>query len=363
VTDIRQPGGAWKKKFRGALNVAFNDGSLELLTTDYFSSGQAFSKLAPPSLGQTFEVRVQQLIEQARMEDWLLDLVAAAHERRPSNPDLRAIAEELGLTPAGRVDAPIGKTLESVLEENAAFINPAVFRDRLAALEGCVCFVDVPGGGGTGFLVGKDLVLTNDHVVAPVTSRAVSRQDVKCRFDYKQAIDGTTVEQKLEVGLLDSTEWIVDSRPPSASDSNPALGNPGPEEFDYALVRLAEAVGELPVGGDTVDAEAEPRGWISTSITPAAPVKGNQVFLLQHPRREPLQLAIGEVAAFNGDGTRLRHTANSKDGSSGSPCLNAELELVALHHAHDPAYPPQWNQAVPFPLIQQLWKQNGIAVG
>jgi V8-like Glu-specific endopeptidase len=37
-------------------------------------------------------------------------------------------------------------------------------------------------------------------------------------------------------------------------------------------------------------------------------------------------------------------------GSSGSPCFNANLELVALHHAGDPTVPweqPEWNQAIP----------------
>ena len=72
---------------------------------------------------------------------------------------------------------------------------------------------------------------------------------------------------------------------------------------------------------------------------------------------------IGSVDKFNAGGTRMRHTANSKKGSSGSPCLNANLQLVALHHAHDPAYPPQWNQAVPFGLIRSCGRPTGSRWG
>ena len=80
------------------------------------------------------------------------------------------------------------------------------------------------------------------------------------------------------------------------------------------------------------------------------------MFLLQHPKGEPLQLTVGTVTGFNSAGTRVRYDANSKDGSSGSPCFDADLQLVALHHAHDPDSPPKWNQAIPFSVIKKTWK-------
>jgi Trypsin-like peptidase domain/Effector-associated domain 1 len=353
-----EPTPAWNRTFRQALAASFDEPSLNLLTADYFSPARRFVNLAPAGPGRTLEVRIQELLDQARMEDWLLDLLAAAYERRPRNAQLVAIAEERGLTLTGpRLDNPAGTPLEALIQTEAKLINLAVFNEQLPVLEGQICFVDVPQGGGTGFLVDKNLVLTNQHVVAPIMNEDVSWQDVRCRFDYKQAVNGSLLDKKgwTEVGL-DATKWLVDSRPPSESDKGPVLGEATANEVDYALIRLAEAVGELPIGGDTVDPEAQPRGWI-TPPTPVPPMaRGNQVFLVQHPQREPLQLAIGTVEGFNASGTRVRHTANSKHGSSGSPCLNADLQLVALHHAHDPAYPPQWNQAVPFGLIQQVWK-------
>jgi hypothetical protein len=102
--------------------------------------------------------------------------------------------------------------------------------------------------------------------------------------------------------------------------------------------------------------------WITIATPVPALAAGNQVFLLQHPAGEPLQLAIGKIVSFNPPGTRVRHDANSKDGSSGSPCFDADLQLVALHHAHDPHYPPDWNQAVPIASIDADWRSRNVTV-
>ena len=77
-----QPSGQWMQRFRKALNEAFDEPSVEMLTVDYFSPSHAFSKLSPPGSGRTFEYRLFELINQARMDDWLPNLVAATRERR-----------------------------------------------------------------------------------------------------------------------------------------------------------------------------------------------------------------------------------------------------------------------------------------
>jgi len=358
-----QPSGQWMQRFRKALDEAFDEPSLEMLTTDYFSPSRAFSKVSTPGFNKPFEFRLFELINQARMDDWLPDLVAAARERRPRNAAIARVAEDLGLTVTGpRLDNPTGQPLEALIQAQAEFIEPAVFYQLLPRLEGQVCWIDIPGGGGTGFLVGPDLVLTNQHVIERVSAGLASWRDVRCQFDYRQPLDGPELAaKKLTVAEL-AEEWLVDCRPPSPHDWTPALGDAAPGETDSALIRLADPVGDLPVGGLTADPQAEPRGWIDVGAEPPPLAGGNHVFLLQHPRGDPLRLTIGTVTAFNAAGTRVRYNANSRDGSSGSPCFNADLRLVGLHHAHDPAYPPAWNQAIPFRLIQADWHGRGVAV-
>lgn len=351
------------QRFRKALDEAFDEPSMELLTTDYFSPSRAFSRISPPGFNKTYEYRLFELINQARMNDWLPDLVAAARERRPRDTAIAAIAEDLGLTVTGpRLDNPTGRTLEELVQANAEFIDPAVFLEQLPRLEGQVCWIHIPGGGGTGFLVGPDLVLTNQHVIDRVVKGLARWQDVRCRFDYRRPLDGSELAEKNVTEVELAEPWLADSGPPSQYDWNPALGDALPGETDSALIRLAEPLGDLPVGGMTADPQAEPRGWIDASPEPRPLAAGNQVFLLQHPQGQPLRLTIGTVTGFNAAGTRLRYNANSRDGSSGAPCLNADLRLVGLHHAHDPAYPPAWNQAIPVGLIQAEWRDRGVAV-
>ena len=249
-----------------------------------------------------------------------------------------------------------------MIQANAEFIDPAVFYQLLPRLEGQVCWVDIPGHGGTGFLVGPNLVLTNQHVIKPVVQGQASWRDVRCRFDDRRPLDGPDLAAKKSTVVGLAEPFPVDSRPPSPHDWAPALGDAGPGETDSALIRLADPLGNLPVGGMTADPQAKPRGWIDATAEPPSLAAGNHVFLLQHPKGKPLQLTIGTVTEFNAAGTRLRYNANSRDGSSGSPCFNADLRLVGLHHAHDPAYPPAWNQAIPFGVIQADWHARGVAV-
>jgi hypothetical protein len=351
---------AWQPRFRKALDEVFDEQSLTLLVSDYFAP-KSFPKIAPPGAG-SFGYRLHLLLEDARMDGWLYELVAAARERRPRSDKIAAIAEELGLTTTGPRLSTIlpAQNLEAVVQQNAKFINPAKFLEGLARIEGQVCWVDVPGGGGTGFLVGPDVVLTNDHVIKPVREGRTRWQDVRCQFDYRQAGDGTVLKRRTIVELRQQP--LLFRSPPSQSDWSPTVQEALPDEVDCALIQLSEAVGSVPVGGDTVDSKAEPRGWIQPEEQVPAVSAGNQVFLVSHPQGEPLQLSIGTVTNFNAGGTRVRYDANSKNGSSGSPVFNADLELVALHHARDLGKPPAWNQGIPFGQIRKVWKQNNISI-
>ena len=88
---------------------------------------------------------------------------------------------------------------------------------------------------------------------------------------------------------------------------------------------------------DGANAAGGPRGFIATKRG-ATPGEKSVVFVLQHPLGDPLKLAIGVAKGPNANATRVLHDANTESGSSGSPCLNAKLELVALHNAGDPLY-------------------------
>jgi hypothetical protein len=364
--------GPWIAIFRQALVNAYTPNALNLLISDYFS--KSFVNIAVGPFPLTYPEMVQKQIEEAKMEGWLIDLVAAAQERRPRDSKLREIAEDLGLTLTGpRMDNVTQTPFEAIVRENAQLLNMSELLSGMAVLQGQVCFIDIPNGGGTGFLIGPDLVMTNDHVINSLRE-GPNREDrlarTRCLFDYKEGLNPVDPQDDpIKLGKKKVTEvklnldpqaedggWLVDRLPPSDKDWDYRLGDAAELELDFGVIRLEKEIGREPVGGLTGDLDARQRGWIDATIDAPALAAGNQVFLLQHPQGQPLQVSIGQVTGYNGKGTRMRYDANSRYGSSGSPCFNADLQLVAIHHAYDTVNrPPQWNQAIPFGKIRSAW--------
>ena len=160
-------------------------------------------------------------------------------------------------------------------------------------------------------------------------------------------------------------DWLVAARPPSAVDSLPDPGDmlPAPDELDFALLRVEGSPGEQAAGRADGLADTPERGWVR-QVAADGFAPGDPLFLLQHPEGAPLKLAFGPSDGPNANGTRLRHQVNTEPGSSGSPCLNAKLELVALHHAgdpnFDPAHKPAYNSAIPVAAIRAWLADAGV---
>ncbi|GJF33300.1 hypothetical protein KNE206_60000 [Kitasatospora sp. NE20-6] len=319
------------------------------------------------SLGSSLRTVAFEVLDTADREGWAPALVAGAREANPTNPRLSSFAEQWRLAP---VQPEQRATLERVLAAQPGYLDPADWRRRLGALEGQVGRVEVAAAAGTTYgtalLVGPALCLTNHHVLAPVIDGRCSPADVVVRLDHKRSADGTVLHPGTPVGLA-GADWLVDASPPSAVDTltDPAGRLPADDELDYALFRLGEAPGDEPVAVDRAAPDAPARGWITASAAP--PATDASLFLLQHPAAAPLKLALGPVLGANANATRLRHGADTEPGSSGSPCFDRDLNLVALHHSGDPDYSPghrpAWNEAIPLPAIRTLLERRGAADG
>jgi hypothetical protein len=298
---------------------------------------------------------VFQLVGYAERRKLLPKLIEGARSLNPALGELQWLFQ---LTDTGPVLARDGLELEKIVSERSQFQNPTQFRDRMGSIETWVCRIEIPGGGGSGLLVYGDLVLTNQHVMAPVYDKKVSRDDVIFRFDYKALPDGTELIGETRCGLADA--WDVDQSPPSLQDRIIDGAEPQPDELDYALVRLREPAGRERINSS--DPEAPPRRWYQL-VTPPAIVKGEPFMVMQYPGDLRLQLAMGSVLEHTPGGTRVRHDARTLNGSSGSPCFDANLKLVAMHHAGEPdreGRRPKYNQAIPVGRILDLMQKNGV---
>lgn len=316
------------------------------------------------SLGTNLQDIVFDLIGAAEAEGWTAKLLAAARESNPGNPELLAFAQQFGLvsSKASRQD------IERIIRTTNSFLDVAQWRTQLGEMEGRVCRVEIAlrGGSahtyGTGFLVGPDVLLTTYSLMEAVINGKVKPSDVIFRFDYKRLADGTTLNPGVEFRLA-AEDWLIDASPYSPADSVTAPTNdvPQPDHLDYALVRVAGEPGNQPIGQNPGQ-NAPKRGWIEVSAQEYDFQPHTPLLILQHPKAEPLKLAIDmdAIIGVNSNKTRVRYNTNTEGGSSGSPCFTINWELVALHHAGDPDDRfPMFNQGIPMTAILALLEQHG----
>ena len=306
------------------------------------------------SVGPNLDKIVFDVINDAEMKGETLELINAARQSNPKNPDLLTFSEHFGLT-------SITRELEREVVEGLPDVDIMPWRTRLGEIEGQVCRIEIPKtkleGIGTGFLVGPDLVLTNYHVVEDIVKQKYKPTDLVIRFDYRKAADGT--ELYAGTTFKAATKWLVDSAPYSTVDLkiDPGAELPASDNLDYALLRVDGNPGKTPVNPKTADPMAPGRGWISLP-TAAVELKANDpLFIVQHPKARPLKLALNtqSILSVNGNRTRVRYRTNTEKGSSGSPCFDLDWNLVALHHSGDPdydlAHKPDFNEGIPIDAI------------
>ncbi|MCW3842880.1 serine protease [Micromonospora yasonensis] len=313
------------------------------------------------TMADDYPARVFHLIQSADAEGWLADLVTAALEARPTHSGLRSVATALGLT-------ALSDNAERFIDEHVPFQDTRPWRQRLGALEGQVCRLELAGPParplGTGFLVGPDVCLTAGHVVDALRDEQVAPDEVVARFDFRRASDGRVVSEGSAYPL--ARRWRVATYAASAADRSPDRTRlPGEDELDVALIRLAEPAGLDAVGRAGQVPDSPRRGWLTAPGHDDALAADRPLIMLQYPGREPLQLAFGTVLDVNANRTRLRHRVNTQRGSSGSPCFTTDLTLVGLHIAGDPDdrqdHEPTYNIAVPMATILARLRRDGLA--
>lgn len=288
---------------------------------------------------------------------------------RQDDDDLLLLMQEIGGLALRPVDAPNVTAIERTIREANSMLDPRAWIKRLATIETQICRVEVPVDRdwvfGTGFLVAPDVVITNYHVVEDVVDGLVVPTSIGLRFDYAILEDGVTPNPGTIYRL--AADWLIDYSKYSSLDmqDNPA-DDPESNELDYALLRVAGAPGSSAAGGGvSKTANPQPRGWIAIPSKTHDFQKESALYIMQHPEGKELKLALDThaIIGVNGNGTRVRYKTNTEGGSSGSPCFDANWNLVALHHAGDPNFSelhkPQYNQGIPFTKIVDLLKQRG----
>jgi hypothetical protein len=340
--------------------------------TDNFDDRDIFKYVV---VNQRFPLQVAALLKKANGQGWLPTLLGALQRNAPDAEDLQDVVRTaLATVPARQAlacaakDDKLPENLRTELQQilpGGSLVDLHTMQRRVR----CVCRVDYadcsPPGVGTGFLVGPDLVLTNWHVVkrlqdAPDERKRSIATELRFRFDLIERADAVDGKGRATTAALAGDSPVIRSSPAGGVELAGGTGEPAMNALDYALIRIAEPVGRDPVSGA---ASNETRGRIQ--FAPAMPptVPDSALMVLQHPMRGELQFAIGRLLGPNGTGSRIKHTAATQRGSSGSPVLDAGLAPLALHNGtrSDQENANQsFNTAVPLAHIARDLSDAGI---
>ena len=177
-----------------------------------------------------------------------------------------------------------------------------------------VCRIRVPSadGGwfGTGFMVAPGLLVTNNHVLS---TREEANQ-AEAEFGYEHDIDGV-IKDPIQFNLAPSKIFYTDI------------------EHDITFV----AVVGYSEGGVPLDTF----GYLPLLPLSGKALDGEWVTIAQHPKGEPKQMTIraNRIFEITGEATNLINTdrfihyrMDTQPGSSGSPVLNDQWQVVAVHH-------------------------------
>jgi len=81
------------------------------------------------------------------------------------------------------------------------------------------------------------------------------------------------------------------------------------------------------------------------------------LFVIQHPFGRPMELAVNTVKPLETpDDLRIFYDSDTLAGSSGSPCFNWNLDLVALHHGFNGLL----NRGIPIRKIARYLHANEL---
>ncbi len=244
--------------------------------------------------------------------------------RRPATPSPPT-------SPTFDTDVADPEALEKIINSEDNFLDIDMLAGAIYTAQ-AVGRVEMPRGRakGTGFLVGPDLLLTNQHVL---TEQGTLEAAV-VRFDYHADADG--VVSKGRVFKINPDFYL-------ASPST---------ELDFALVRLEGAPladralneGEADMTYLELLRLGRHRGYLL--LAPNMITKDERINIIQHPNGNPQKAVLTQnyVIADMAD-DRVHYLADTMPGSSGSPILNRHWEVVGLHHAGGP-HPPQLSAAL-----------------
>lgn len=247
---------------------------------------------------------------------------------------LQLISEKVHLRPGKFQNNPISGERYKLVSD--ALENEDIQRS-LSEARGEIVFVPF----ATGFLVGKNYLLTNFHVFNEENKEKIKQFVAQFRYqqdalgqnsktvDYPLDPDAFTISNEqldytlVKVGKLEVEDYKSQGLNfPEAGDNFgwlPMLADPTVVAPPFSRLRARQ----LAQRSKNIDPESIPKGRLL----------GDPVFVIQHPRGGQKKVVLFSNRVQNTYQRFLQYEADADFGSSGSPILNVRWQLVGLHHA------------------------------
>lgn len=189
---------------------------------------------------------------------------------------------------------------EKIVGENT--LRDVYFLEVLLDLARGVVRIDGPETG-TGFLITGNLLMTNQHVIG---SASIAK---KCAFQFNHQLD--SAGKALPVQTARALEGGLFRTSPIAPRNATA------NELDYTIVQLTDV----------------PKGARHLTLKPATIGRDSRLTIIQHPGGGYKKISMQNNFVEYADELVVQYTTSTEPGSSGSPVLNDDFEVVAIHHS------------------------------
>ncbi len=174
-----------------------------------------------------------------------------------------------------------------------------------------VCRIEIPNLGvrATGFLLTRNLLLTNYHVFKPVETADIEASAREAILRFGCFTSDTANETEGQTFRLVSDRPILHYSPTN--------------QLDYVLLQVEDSILQAK--------DISPVRWDHETL----PRERMGVTIMQHPEGASMKLAISSngITGVDRNKGRIQYVTRTSTGSSGSPCFNDHWRVVALHHA------------------------------
>jgi len=217
------------------------------------------------------------------------------HRLKEDQPTSLLIGSDIHSAVAWRGPANASALLEQILGSQSALVPVSFLALGLQRARAVAKVRMSDGSSGSGFLIGDNILITNNHVL-PDSKTAAS---AVAQFNYQQTLEG-----------LDEPMCEMKFKPKDLFETS--------ETDDWSAVR--------------VEGNANAR-WGALKLQ-LAPLKAeDRVNIIQHPGGGYKQISFfSNVIVFVGEG-RVQYLTDTMPGSSGSPVFDRNWNVVALHHS------------------------------